>query len=79
MLFSYLIILLVSYFVLRFVFGFIIPLVAAGLNVKRKVKEMKDQMNGYNGTQQAESKSHTQSAKSTKVPTSDYIDFEEIK
>lgn len=67
----------------RFIFGFVIPVVRAGLNMRKKMREMQNHMNGFGPTQQQPNNSHngntTAHKSDTKASSSDYIDFEEIK
>ena len=76
---TYFFLLLLAYFLIRFVIGFVIPFVTAALRIRRKMKEMNQyqqggsQPNAYNDASQA---SH--SSQKTSVQK-DYIDFEEIK
>ena len=69
---------LFCYLLVRFVFGFIIPVASAYLKMKKKMGQMNDFHTST--TQRGEDKTQTQfSSKTPKPSNSDYIDFEEIK
>jgi len=64
----------------QFIFNFLIPIFKTTQQVKRGVREMNDRMNEFAKAQQNSSSSQPKSPdKSSKEPTGDYIDFEEIK
>jgi len=75
----YLLYALLAWFLYKLIFGFIIPVYKATRQMKKKFREMHDQM------QQEEMKQkdfHQQPAgpqPSSKSPAGDYIDFEEVK
>ena len=72
------------YFLYRFIFGFVIPVLLATRNVRAKMKDMRQNMGEFENTNQTTSSSGngsvnqgtTTSASSSK---GDYIDFEEVK
>jgi hypothetical protein len=62
----------------RFIFGFIIPVASTYLKMKKKMGQMQDFHNSSSQNHQQKTQSQF-SAKPDKVSKSDYIDFEEIK
>jgi hypothetical protein len=67
---------LLCYLMVRFIFGFVVPVVSTYLKMKNKMKEM----NGFNSTSNDQHKNKDKfSSPSNKASKSDYIDFEEIK
>lgn len=73
----------------QFIFKFLIPVFRTTQQVRKGIREMSTPMNQSDGNQrmnefakaeQNSSSSQTRSAdKSSKEPTGDYIDFEEVK
>jgi hypothetical protein len=64
----------------QFIFNFLIPIFKTTQQVKKGVREMHDRLNEFGKAQQNSSSPQTKSPdKSSKAPTEDYIDFEEIK
>ena len=78
---KYLLIFFACYLLVRFIFGFVIPVLKAGITVRKKMKEMHSQMEGYQNTETSSSSINTSEGRksSAKASSSDYIDFEEIK
>jgi hypothetical protein len=69
---------LLAYFLYKFIFGFILPIYKTTKQVKKQFGEMKEKIN----EQFSQSNNYTQT--STEVPppkskSKDYIDFEEVK
>ena len=62
----------------QFIFNFLIPVFKATQQVKKGVRQMNDRMNEFAKAQRNSSSPQTKD-KSSKEPTDDYIDFEEIK
>lgn len=66
------------YFLYRFVFNFLIPVLIAGGKIKKQMKDMREHVNGFNHTGPFEK--NTKIKKEEKIEKKgDYIDFEEIK
>ena len=64
----------------QFIFNFLIPVFKTTQQVKKGVREMNDRMNEFAKAQRNSSSPQTKSPdKSSKEPSGDYIDFEEIK
>jgi hypothetical protein len=62
------------------VFGFLIPVVSAGLKMRRKIREMQNQANSFNQKDQRNfSTTENTPQEKPKPSQSDYIEFEEIK
>jgi len=72
---------LLIYFVYRFVFNFLVPVVRASRQIKRQVRDFQSRMQEQN--QQSQGPEHTpnnnSSAQRTTASKGDYIDFEEVK
>ncbi|MBL7738147.1 MAG: hypothetical protein JNK14_02940 [Chitinophagaceae bacterium] len=71
---------LLAWFLYKLVFGFIIPVYRTTRQMKKKFREMHERMQEEQTKQQGfhpEGKQPDQA--SIKVPSGDYIDFEEIK
>jgi hypothetical protein len=62
----------------QFIFNFLIPIFKTTQQVKRGVREMNDRMNEFAKAQQNSPQTKSPD-NSSKEPTGDYIDFEEIK
>lgn len=79
MILSFLFFAFLFYLLFKLVFDFAIPIYKTSRQLKRKFKDMHEQMNGpmpEGSKKQAEKKA---SATTEKKPSSDYIDFEEVK
>lgn len=73
---------LLGYFVFRFVFNFLIPVIRATRQFKRQVRTFQETMQQQYGPQQQEPayvKTQSNSNRATNASDDDYIDFEEIK
>ena len=71
---------LLIYFIYRFVFNFLVPVVRASRQIKRQVRDFNNRMQEQN--QQAEQNTFTPNNSSTQRTSAnkgDYIDFEEVK
>jgi hypothetical protein len=76
---KYFLLILTFYFLLRFIFNFVVPVVATALKMRRKIKEMQSPMNS-NSDNYGPSAPKTEDSKSpSKASSSDYIDFEEVR
>ena len=79
--------LLLAYIAYRFIFGFIIPVTKATRTVRRQFKaaqeqmeaQMRAQQEAFQKQQQFNGQKEAVQSDSSKVPHSEYIDFEEIK
>jgi hypothetical protein len=64
----------------QFIFNFVIPIFKTTQQVKKGVREMNEHMNEFAKAQRNSSSPQTKSPdKTSKEPTGDYLDFEEIK
>ncbi|MBL7743477.1 MAG: hypothetical protein JNN00_08410 [Chitinophagaceae bacterium] len=71
---------LLAWFLYKLVFGFIIPVYRTTRQMKKKFREMQERMQEEQLKQQGFGPQPTQAGStSSKVPSGDYIDFEEIK
>jgi hypothetical protein len=73
---------LLAWFIYKFVFDFLIPLVRVGVKVRRQVKDFQQQFNNApqqttNNTNQSSPAADNAASQSPKA--GEYIDFEEIK
>jgi hypothetical protein len=76
----YLLFALLAWFLYNLVFRFIIPVYKASRQMKKKFREMHQQMQEHAGGPQDYHATHSGPAKTTSSKTSgDYIDFEEVK
>lgn len=69
------------YFLLRFIIKVVIPVVMATKDVSSKMKDINENMNGYQSTRHSSATKGepSQSHSNTSSAKGDYIDFEEIK
>jgi Sec-independent protein translocase protein TatA len=73
---------LLIWFLYQFIFKLVVPVYKTTRKIKKGFREMQEKMNeqfAQQQQQQAYSASGSNSNKSTRPPTSDYIDFEEVK
>jgi Sec-independent protein translocase protein TatA len=73
---------LLIWFLYQFIFKLVIPVYKTTRTIKKGFREMQEKMNEQYRQQQAQSQpsaAYTDSNKSSKSPTGDYIDFEEVK
>lgn len=73
---------IIFWFVYKFVFGFVIPAVAAGKNIKSKIKDMSENINQFDESRHAAEqpqKNYRPNTSNSSSYKDDYIDFEEIK
>jgi hypothetical protein len=75
----YLLYALLIWFLYNLVFKLIIPLYRTTRQVKKKFREMHQQMEDRGGQQQGFQKTSPTSKPAASKPADDYIDFEEIK
>jgi hypothetical protein len=73
---------IVFYLLFRFIFGFVVPLVTAGRQIRTKMKDVHENMQDFRDSNNSET--YAANNGSTKQSNSnasmgDYIDFEEIK
>jgi len=68
------------YFLYNLIFRFIIPVYRTSKQMKRKFREMHEQMQGQSQSQQQQQgfQSTPPKASATPKPKGDYIDFEEV-
>ena len=75
--------LVVIYILYKLIFDFIIPLYNASKQMKGKMSEMQQRMQGQQRAQAEQQRQHnqpTQSPKTTeRISKDDYIDYEEVK
>jgi hypothetical protein len=76
--FKYLLYALLIWFLYRFIVGFVIPVYRTTREVKKKFREMQDQMNDRAAGQQGYAQKPAAEPEPQKKK-GDYIDFEEIK
>ena len=69
---------LLAWFLYNLVFRFIIPVYKSTQLMKKKFREMQDQMNAHQNAQPGQAPS-PEKKPDTKISEKDYIDFEEIK
>ena len=70
------------YFLYKFIFGFVIPVIMATRNVRSKMKDMRQHMGefeGDNSSSNMPNETFTKKEANTSSAKGDYIDFEEIK
>lgn len=79
MILSFLFFTFVAYLIFKLVFDFVIPIYKTTKQVKRKFRDMHEQMNGQENRGGSNSGTKPDSEKNQKKPSSDYIDFEEVK
>ena len=79
--FRFFLIVILCYLLVRFVFGFVIPVVSATLKMRKKMREMQDNANQYNSFQHRGNSTNNrdQSSEKPRSSSGDYIEFEEIK
>jgi len=71
----------VFYVLMRFVFGFVVPLISTGKQIRTKMKDAQQHMHDFQSSNNAQ----TNNSNTTKQPNNsttsmgEYIDFEEIK
>jgi hypothetical protein len=76
---------LLAYFLYKFVFGFLVPVVKMSWRVRRQVKEFQRQHQQQqdplqnNTSTTGQSSAHTPNASAPKSKAGEYIDFEEVK
>lgn len=68
---------LLAYFLYKFVFGFLVPVIRVSSRMKRQVREFQRQANSQFENSQKDNNSQKQTPQQEKA--GDYIDFEEIK
>jgi hypothetical protein len=68
---------LLAYFLYKFVFGFLVPVIRVSSRMKRQVREFQRQANSQFENSQKDNISQKQTPPQEKA--GDYIDFEEIK
>jgi hypothetical protein len=75
--------LLLAYFIYKFVFDFLAPLLKMVWRMRRQVKEFQRQQQQdplqQNGATNRQASSNTNNDTAPKSKTGDYIDFEEVK
>ncbi len=69
---------LLCYVAVKFIFGFVIPVVTATLKMRKKMKEMQGFQQESDGNQPESTASFPRHRKAS-PSKSDYIDFEEIR
>ena len=69
---------IVAYILYRFVFNFLIPILIAGSKIRAQLKNMREQVNGFNNPSTNESSSTIRKEEQSEK-AGEYIDFEEIK
>jgi cell division protein FtsL len=70
---------LLIWFLYNLVFRFIIPVYKTTRQMKKKFGEMHDRVQEEQAKQQGFSQSATEQKSTSKAPSGDYIDFEEVK
>lgn len=73
---------IILYFLLRFIIRVLIPVVTATRNVRSKMNDINENMEGFNATHSSTANTNKQPSKNnadTSSAKGDYIDFEEIK
>ena len=70
---------LLAYFIYRFVFDFLIPLIKGYRQIKRQVRDFHEQSQQRQQANNQPSSSTNNSSSGPKPKAEDYIDFEEIK
>ncbi|GAA4340494.1 hypothetical protein [Flaviaesturariibacter amylovorans] len=71
---------LLAYFLWRFIFSFVVPLVRTTRQVRRSFKQMNEQFGAAQQRAEAQQAAAAQKVSSPKKASNDdYIDFEEIK
>ena len=68
-----------AYFMYRFIFDFIIPIYKTTRQVKKGFNEMNKKMQEQQQQQNGFQNNSTSNGSTKKQPSSEYIDFEEIK
>ncbi len=76
---KYLLYALLIWFLYKFIFGFIIPVYKTTREVKKKFREMHDQMQERANPNSQFTQKPATPPTAEKKPSGDYIDFEEIK
>jgi hypothetical protein len=75
--------LLLAYFLYKFVFNFLVPVIKVSWRVRRQVKEFQRQRQQQDPLQQQQAGSNRPSSAdnptATKPKSGEYIDFEEVK
>lgn len=71
---------IILYFLLRFIIRVLIPVVTATRNVRSKMNDINENMEGFNATHSSTAnKQPSKNNADTSSAKGDYIDFEEIK
>jgi hypothetical protein len=70
---------LLAYFLYKFIFGFILPIYRTTKQVKKQFGEMKEKINEQFGQTNNYSQTTTTEVPPPKSKNKDYIDFEEVK
>jgi fatty acid desaturase len=73
---------LLCYLLTRFIFGFLVPVVMTAIRMRRKMREMHDQMHGsFSSRSDNDDINNGRFSKDATRPSaqSEYIDFEEVK
>jgi hypothetical protein len=79
MILSFLFFAFVAYLVYKLIVDFVLPIYKTTRNVKRKFREMNEQMNARKNHQGSQNGQHKNNAQGQKTTIGDYIDFEEVK
>ncbi len=69
---------IVAFILYRFVFNFLIPILIAGSKIRAQMKNMREQVNGFNNPAPKENNPATKKEENVEKK-GEYIDFEEIK
>lgn len=78
---KYLLWAILFYFLIRFIFNFLIPVIRTGRHMRAQMKEFQNNMNQQNQFDNSKNEYNAapQQQKNHKEKTGDYIDFEEVK
>jgi hypothetical protein len=75
--------LIICYVLYKIIFGFVVPLISATWQVRAKMKDMQQEVNGFrkpHGSQTSPDGTHSEASPfKQNASKGDYIDFEEIK